>query len=217
VGSEDGPAGAAEDWENKEWVRKTLAAGPTWSLKVDKGNVRVWRRPVRGARYDEIKGQGVLNAPPEKVVALFASTDPKVIRRFNPLYDTGWDLERINKEAKVSYTRVRPISPCRPRDMITRVTQRRMALGADPLLSSTVQFIRSEEHPKDPQPKGYVRAQMLRGMNCIESIPGDPQRTKFTFTTLIDPGGFVPAWLANILYTQDASKYVERLNTALEH
>ena len=54
------------------------------SLKVNKPGVRVWRRSVSGAKYDEVMGQGVLNAPPEEVIALFQSTDPDVIRRFNP-------------------------------------------------------------------------------------------------------------------------------------
>ena len=47
------------------------------------------------------------------------------------MHGTGWDLERLSKETKVSYSRVRPISPLKPRDTITRVTERRMALSAD--------------------------------------------------------------------------------------
>ena len=53
-------------------------------------------------------------------------------------------------------------------------------------------------------------------MNCIEAMPGDPKRTKFTFTQQIDPGGVIPPWLMNLLITQDGAQFVERLGAVAE-
>ena len=40
-----------------------------WTLKFEKGNVRVWARQVTGSKFKEVRGNGIVEAPPAKVLA----------------------------------------------------------------------------------------------------------------------------------------------------
>ena len=61
---------------------------------------------VKGSNWDEVKGQGVLECEPSAVVALFATNDVDIIRTYNPLYHSGYDIERFSETAKAAYGRV---------------------------------------------------------------------------------------------------------------
>ena len=49
---------------------------------------------VAGSNWDEVKGTAVLSCSPESVVQLFATDNVDVIRSFNPMYESGYDIER---------------------------------------------------------------------------------------------------------------------------
>ena len=43
------------------------------------------------------------------------------------------------------------------------------------------------------------------------AVSSQPGKTNFTFTQQIDAGGALPAWLMNVLITQDSVQFVQRL------
>ena len=48
-------------------------------------------------------------------------------------------------------------------------------------------------------------------MNLMQPVAGRPDQTNFTFCTHVNTGGIVPAWLMNVLITQDSVAFLERL------
>jgi len=180
-----------------------------WELRVERDEVRVWRRHVPGSAFDEIRGNGMLKAPPSVVLALLMRGDAKTIREYNPMYAEGHDLQQLDGNTKVSYGSVRSIFPFKPRDTVTRVTRREL-----PTLGGTVLLLEAVEHPAMPVRHGFVRAKILKGMHLVQPVASDPKVTNFTFLQQVNAGGAVPAWLMNTLIAQDAVVFVQRLGKA---
>ena len=72
----------------------------------------------------------------------------------------------------------------------------------------TVLLLRAVDHAKMPPQKEDVYAQILRGMNPMQPVAGRPDQTNFTFCTHVNTGGIVPAWLMNVLITQDSVAFL---------
>jgi hypothetical protein len=75
----------------------------------------------------------------------------------------------------------------------------------------TVLMLRAVDHAAKPVSSDYVRAKILRGMHLVQPVKGSPGKTNFTFTQQINTGGVIPAWLMNVLITQDAVQFVKRI------
>ena len=184
---------------------KMLTGVDGWTLKVEKGNVRVWARSVAGSKFREVRGNGIVDAPPAKVLALLRASDAATIRQYNPMYASGYDLQQLDPNTKVSYGTARKVGPMKPRDTVTRVAFRELPSGG------TVLMLRAVEHADKPLSSKYVRARILRGMHLVQPVHGAAGKTNFTFTQQVDCGGALPAWLMNILITQDAVQFIERI------
>mgnify|MGYP001213679623 CR=1 FL=1 len=85
--------------------RVAEALNPAWGPQVigptDRG-VSVFRRTVAGSRWEEVKGEGLLACTPASAIKLFETNDETLIRTFNPLYDSGYDVQRFSASAKVA-------------------------------------------------------------------------------------------------------------------
>ena len=163
--------------EVTQMVDDATNSDESWCLKTESGGVRVWRRSMPDSTFDMVRGSAILDVEPRAVVRLFETTDEELIRQFNPMYDSGWDLERIDRVSKVAYARVRSAFPgFKPRDTVTRVTQLRIGPRGEVFL------LRAVEHRAMPPQRGCVRAQILNGMNLVQPVPGDVRKTNFTFT-----------------------------------
>lgn len=191
----------------ERFVKDATSPNAGWTLKVERDDgIRVWRRTVFGSRASEIRGNGILEASPKDVDALMQCPDERIIRLYNPMYQSGYDLEKVDSETRISYGLARSIAPFKPRDTVTRVAHRKLKDG------STVLILHAVEHKKAPQEKGVVRAQIMRGMYLMQPIENQPTRTNFTFTQHIDVGAYVPSWLMNTIITKDAVNFVKRLS-----
>ena len=186
-----------------------VSSDEAWSLRVERDGVRVWRRKVEGSAYDEVRGNGIIRVPPEDVIALLRRGDAETIRTYNPMYDSGHDLEQLDQYTKVSYGSVRAIFPFKPRDTVTRVAERNL-----PTVGGTALILHAVDHPAMPPRSDYVRAKILRGMHLVQPVANQPGVTNFTFTQQVNAGGIIPAWLMNTLIAQDAVTFVHRLGEA---
>ena len=194
-----------------DMVVELTADSEDWKLQLEKKGVKVWRRSVPGCKNDEVRGNGLIKAPPAAVLELIKDADEEIIRQYNPMYDRGYDLEVLDANTKVSYGSVRAIFPFKPRDTVTRVAFRDLPASAG---AGTLVLQRAVKHASMPKRKGYVRAEILRGTFIVQPVKGSPGMTNFTFTQQINAGGILPAWLMNQLVAQDAVQLVIRLNTA---
>ena len=186
-----------------------VSSDDAWSLRVERDGVRVWRRKAEGSAYDEVRGNGIIRVPPEDVIALLRQGDAETIRTYNPMYDSGHDLEQLDQYTKVSYGSVRAIFPFKPRDTVTRVAEREL-----PTVGGTALILHAVDHPAMPPRSDFVRAKILRGMHLVQPVANQPGVTNFTFTQQVNAGGIIPAWLMNTLIAQDAVTFVRRLGEA---
>ena len=145
---------------------KLLTGVDGWTLKFEKGNVRVWARQVAGSKFKEVRGNGIVDAPPAKVLALLRASDAETIRQYNPMYASGYDLQQLDPNTKVSYGTARKVGPMKPRDTVTRVAFRELPSGG------TVLMLRAVDHSEKPVASKYVRARILRGMHLVQPVQG---------------------------------------------
>ena len=75
-------------------------------------------------------------------------------------------------------------------------------------------LLQAIEHPAMPPRRGFVRAKLIRGITLMQPVRGQPGTTNFTFTQQVDAGGVIPAWLMNVLITQDAVNFIKRVGAA---
>lgn len=123
-GGGGGGGGAIQGRDELSIVSDSAGSGEEWSLVLERDGVRVWRRPRPGSPNDEVRGNGIIKAPPRAVIALLRKSDEETIRKYNPMYDKGHDLETFDANTKVSYGTVRAIFPFKPRDTVTHVAFR---------------------------------------------------------------------------------------------
>jgi len=207
----DRPASCDDDVGVENFVRDATSADESWRLGVESAGIRVWRRQVEGSPYDEIRGSGIIEAPPALVLALLKRGDPETIRGYNPMYDSGHDLQQLDENTKVSYGSVRAIFPFKPRDTVTRV-----AIRAVPNLGGTALLLQAVDHPQMPPRPDYVRAKILRGMHLVQPVHKKPGLTNFTFTQQVNAGGALPAWLMNTLMARDSVIFIQRVETCAQ-
>lgn len=177
-----------------------------WEPVLSKGGYSIMKRKVPGSPHVEVRGHGVFSSSPASVIALFESSDADFIRRYNPLYDSGRDLERYDGATKAAYARVRAAFPgVRPRDTVSLISRR--SVRGDGIAF----FQKAMEHRDATPTRGVVRAKILRGMFLMEPVAGSPGQTNFTFTQQCDAGGVVPAWIMNRLITGESLNFLARL------
>ena len=75
--------------------------GEDWSLRAERDGVCVWRRRVAGSPHDEIRGNGLIDAAPRQVLSLMRRSDEETIRKYNPTYESGYDLQQLDGDTKV--------------------------------------------------------------------------------------------------------------------
>ena len=59
-------------------------------------------RRVPGYRNKAYMGKAVVHAEADAVADLFRTSDAQVIRKYNPVYASGYDVEELNVDEKVS-------------------------------------------------------------------------------------------------------------------
>ena len=144
-------------------VSDATSSEDCWKLCVERDGVRVWRRQVEGSAYDEVRGNGIIPAKPAVVLELLRRGDAETIREYNPMYDSGHDLQQLDADTKVSYGRVRAIFPFKPRDTVTRVALRNL-----PTLGGSALLLEAVEHPACLPKKDVVRLECPCTCPCTE-------------------------------------------------
>ncbi|CAM9266303.1 unnamed protein product, partial [Choristocarpus tenellus] len=94
--------------------------------------------------------------------------------KYNPMVESGNDIEIVDRDTKISWTATMGIWPCRPRDFVTLITRTKLDDGSVAILN------KATTHPKAPVSKGYVRAEIMQGVFLVQEVPKDPTSSTFT-------------------------------------
>ena len=150
---------------------------PRWTqISEDGARTKVWRRKDN-EKHACVLAKGIIDAPPDKVYALFA--DAKRAKEFNEFCDECHDIARLDEHTKVSWSATKNFGPFRPRDFVTLCHFTKMKGGARCVVN------RATTHPLRPVTEKYARGAILLAANVVEPAPNG--RTRLTLLTQIDP------------------------------
>lgn len=171
------PATAEEEWQ-------------TMRTASVRGEVSTWVRPVPGNAIKAFRG--VVEVPHSMLTALAVLSDVPnfpawVFQCHAAEQHDSWGPEH----ARVMIKGIWPVSD---RDVIVR-----SRLEQDPATLAVTIHSQATDTVLPPQ-AGYVRLPALDNLFRIEPLADGWSR--ITFQTFVDPGGAIPAWLANFVATR---------------
>lgn len=165
-------------------------ASNDWDLVRDakqRDDVMTWVRPVPGNPLKAFKGQVEVPFPMLTVFAVLAD-----IERF-PDWVYQCDEARLLPELghDLSYVHIAGIWPVDDRDVVARthITQNPDTLAIEVATIAADGLV--------PLRDNTVRMPALENSFLMEPLPDG--WTRITFETFVDPGGFIPSWLANLV------------------
>jgi hypothetical protein len=165
-----------------------LYADDTWKTRVQEGGISVYTRKVEGAPILEFKSDVVVNAPLDKVIALFEDEKQTPSWYYQCI---RMDLvEAASATDKIFYFVINLPWPVAKRDSVfRRVKTTDAATGA-----VTYEFSALPE--RLPKVKGKIRVPYLKGAWRFTPKEG---KTEVYFQQHSDAGGSLPPFLTNAL------------------
>ena len=165
----------------------SLAAG--WEqILVDDG-IRVSTRQIEGRELPAFKGVGVVNAPMVDVLAVLTDT-PRRVEWVHKCSDSRL-LEEVTEKNRVIYSRTKAPWPVSDRDVVVRT---RSSVNWE----KKEIMIRFKEDRSYPFSKleGVVRIPRIEGFYRLQAL--GENKTRVTYQIDAEPGGSLPAWLAEL-------------------
>lgn len=160
-----------------------------WKLKENDDNIEVFTRPVDGSSMEEFKGIALIDARFEVVTEL--------LRDIPSFHDWMYccketkAIEEIDRNNKILYYIYDSPWPVDDRDVVLKINT-----IIDLSAGRAVVEIQSQTHDKYPPNDDYTRMITMQGKYIIEFV--ERQKTRVTFILFVNPGGSVPASLANM-------------------
>lgn len=170
------------------WPVPASAAEAGWHLVSDKNGIQVYRQED-AARIKTFRG--VTRFPignPASIEALL--NDYPAIPRWMHFISGGVELSRRSyMERKLRFTTELPW-PLSDRDVVADFTVQ--------AVSPTLWRIVAVDDPKAPVNEDYVRIPDLNGRLEFRFFP-ETREAEATYEIVMDPGGYIPGWAANIV------------------
>lgn len=160
-----------------------------WKLHSEKDGVQVFTQPVSNSAFKAVKAVGVVEASLSRIA--YVLMDVKTTKEW--VYGTKVCtlLKQMTPSDLVYYSEVDLPWPASNRDFIIRIT-----LTQDP--ATKVLTIVAENMPAYIAEKnGIIRIQRSSGLWHITPI--DASHVRVEYTLQVDPGGWIPAWLVNMV------------------
>lgn len=163
----------------------SFAVAQDWELVRDEEGIRVWLKPVAGSSYKAFRSETLMN------------TDMATLRELQEDVEAScaWihscreqRLLSYQGDTALTYTRFDTPWPVQARDSVMQVTTRMDADGS--LLRELLALPQ-----KLPPDKAYQRISAAQGY--WRMTPEGEGRVRVVYELHAEPGGQVPAWLAN--------------------
>jgi hypothetical protein len=164
--------------------------------------ITVSRKRVPGDPMFAYKGEGVLNAPIGKLIAVSRDTarQPEWVNRMV----AARILREITPFDRIIYIKIHSPWPVKDRDFVLE-----SKLVVDRARKTAVFDVHSVQDPLGPADACCVRAEMRS--NHIEMKAVDAERTSISAEAHVDPKGALPAWLVNLVQKTAPHKTIQGL------
>ncbi len=158
-----------------------------WQLAHEEDGIRVWTRAVASSPVREVRAQTVVAASRERIWAMLH--DIPSLPQYMPYVLHSEVLERLDDATQYEYHLIDPPFVSQ-RDYAVRVTDH----APDDAETWERRWTAAPE--RAPAPKdGIVRLLVVDGAWILRRV--DEHATQVTYLLHTDPGGAIPAWLAN--------------------
>lgn len=179
-----------------------------WRLVSDKNGIQVYMKHDDEARIKTFRGvtrfkvdnlhamSGVLNDTPNMPRWMHFISKAKELRR----------TDYLNREYQFLTTLPWPLAD---REAIVRLLVRQ-----DPASKGVTVHVQNAPNLLPPNPE-YIRFPQMTGQ--FSFIPtGKEKEVEVTYELVLDPGGYIPAWIANIVLKDTPYFTLERLRRVVE-
>ncbi len=172
-----------------------------WQMLSDRDGMLVERRSREGSRFYEVRATAYSQLPPAAIFETIwkQREHPQFVpylKRLDLLSDTG--------EERLAYEQV-AVPLARDRDYTVRLQKR---VDEEARRYEVVFAIANDAGP--PPDKSHVRVAEIRGRWLVE--PGrDGKGARVSYEVLSEPGGAIPAWVANRVQGEAAAKLVRAM------
>lgn len=161
-----------------------------WNLRTDRDGIRVYMAHDDDARIKTFRGVTELEV--EDYSSFFAQMDDyEFVADWMHMVSEISELDRDDYLNRSLYVTTRLPWPVSNRDAPLKIT-----FHQDPDDYSFHVRYEDEQGALEEQ-DGYVRMPQMEGH--LTATPLEPGRVEMTFMVVVDPGGYIPAWLANMI------------------
>jgi hypothetical protein len=162
-------------------------SGAPWTLLDDDEGIRVFEREIPGQELPGFRGEAVIAAPLERIVAELK--DYAHHTEWMESCVASYKVKDLGNGRVIDYNRTEAPWPVWDRDVIL---DSQWTTSADGKLVS-VTFVNTDPTLK-PLPEKTVRMPRLSGFYRLWKL--EPEKTKVVYQVEADPGGSIPTWLA---------------------
>tara|TARA_B100000676_G_C18023133_1_gene813903 strand:- start:593 stop:1327 length:735 start_codon:yes stop_codon:yes gene_type:complete len=166
------------------------AAQPQWVLVTDRDDIQVYRQDDDSSRLKTFRGVGVVPVSDFNAIGALMD-DYDAVASFMHMVSEIRDLHRASPYLRDVYVTTRLPWPVKDRDAPLRVTFYQEPDSYELVMPFSL------NPPAFPEQPDYVRMPQMEGYYRFEPLA--PGEVKVTIEVVLDPGGAVPAWLANII------------------
>ncbi len=175
---EDPARGSEADWEAEDW-----------DLVTDRDDIKVYMAHDNDARIKTFRG--VTTLPMEDYTSIGAAFDDyEFVASWLHMVSEIEALDRKSPFDREVYVTTRLPWPVSDRDTPLWV-------GLEQRDNYAVYIPFHHMPDRMPEKDGFVRIPQMQGFFLFK--PVEPGRVKMTFQVVLDPGGYVPTWLANMI------------------
>jgi len=160
----------------------------SWQLKKSESGISVYTRNSENSDFKELKSVCIVKTSLSSIVALLNDWDtyPQWVYKCGK----STTLKRISDAELIHYQTVVAPWPVDSRDFVVNVR-----LSQDPV-SKVVKIVSTSRPDFIPEVPGHVRITEFRASWTL--VPQNDGTVEVTYQLLVNPGGYVPAWLVNL-------------------
>jgi hypothetical protein len=180
------------------WQLESIGQTVDWELRKSKKGIEVYTRSVEGFSLDECKGIVIIHASVDQLV-----TTLKNVEDYVTWYPDCVKAELLESELEehIHYFEIKAPFPVSNRDGYYRNTYHTQEGELRVELEALPEY--------QPEIKGLVRVPFTKGHWLLEEI--NDEQTRVTYQVHADPGGSIPAWLANAVVVSNPFETLENL------
>ena len=166
------------------------AAEREWTLVTDRDDIKVYRAHTDDSLIKTFRGETEVALKDFRSIAAIMD-DYDFVAEWLHMVSEIRGVSRVSPYDRTVWLTTRLPWPVRDRDVVLNVWQEQDAE------SSALRMPFRQQGGVMDEKDGYVRIPRMEGY--LEFKPLAPGRIKLTIEVILDPGGYLPAWLANLI------------------